>query len=75
MYVKVGCPDNKNINKHSLLWKTWTLNQSSNIARFSFPKLETSLVYIDHLDIYQFRKIINMFRVGIQPPENKENEV
>ena len=47
-----------------------TVHQSSNIAQFYVVKSDTSLVYIDKLDLDQFMKIINMFRVGIPPPES-----
>ena len=52
------------INKHSVGWKTWTLHQSSKIARYSVVKSDTYIVYIDQLELYQFTKIINMVMVG-----------
>ena len=52
----------------------FTLHQRSNIARFFVVKLETYLVYIGQLELDHFMKIINMFRVGISPPENKFNK-
>ena len=54
--------------KCSIAWQTWTLHQGSNIAHISYFISETSLVYIYHLEIYHFMKIISMFRVGISPP-------
>ena len=33
--------------------------------------LDTSLVYIDQLELYQFIKIISIFKVVIPPPEKK----
>ena len=63
------CLDNEHIHKCSVTWKTWTLHQISNIARFSFVKWETFLVYIYQLELYQLMKSNNMFRVGIPPPE------
>ena len=35
---KGRCLDNKHIDKRSVAWQTWTLHQSSNIARFSIVK-------------------------------------
>ena len=66
---KGNSPDKKNIKKHSVERQTWTLHQSSNIARFSVVKFKTSLLYIDQLELDQFMKIINMFRVVITTPE------
>ena len=40
-----------------------------NISRFSVFKLDTHLLYIYQLELYQCIKTINMFRVGILPPE------
>ena len=61
------CPDNKQINKRSVTWQTWTLHQSSSISLFYIFKLDRSLVYIDKLD--QLMKIINLYMVVIPPPE------
>ena len=66
---KGRCPDNDNINKHSVALQTWTLHQSSNISWLYVVKLETYLIYIDQLELDQFMKIIKMFRVEIPPPE------
>ena len=51
------------IKKLIVLYQTWTLHQSSIVARFSVVNLDKSLVYIDQL--YNFMKIFNLSRVGI----------
>ena len=37
--------------------------------------LDTYLLYIEQLELYQFMKIINMFKVEIPPPEKKKINV
>ena len=49
-------------------WYTWTFHHGYNVARLSIVWKETYLVYIDQLELNQFMKIINIFRVGILPP-------
>ena len=54
--------------EHNGAWQDWTLHHTCNIAQYYVVKTETYLLWIDQLDMNYFTKIINMFRVGIQPP-------
>ena len=57
---------NGEIIKCSVVWQTWTFQQSSGIARYYVVNLDKYLVHIDQL--YHFMKIINLSRVRIPPP-------
>ena len=66
--VRVGTPHlffhKSNTMVHDRL-KPYTTVQNSH---YSFVKTETSLSYIEHIDLDRFMKMINMFRVGTPQP-------